>query len=442
MSTQDCLKVVEDYFCSLEPLIKACGDSIPSGIFELNTSRSPGFSRMVLMGGHLENTNLHYYSWLKFIPTAARQILKWLAIILLSKFYYRNRKRHEKELRETDAVFVGFGRKQNNKLVPKDFVGLVDSKQFKTSKTSFVSLRLTNVSFRDYFSLDPNTIPILGYVKLSTIFSALIQQKKLIDASRVCNQFSNTVIHETILSDFESGHAVSSYVIGHTIASLLNATLADSCEVHFPFERHDWEQLSMYSLRKELIICWVQSCTFSPQDLNMYQSNSGPAYRKAIADKIYVLSDKWKSVIQKNLLIDTNFHVLESNRFSGTTIRLTFNDKSNCVAYIASINRKKVEKDLEVLSNLGNSYSVDVRLHPSLKDIELPPNVKLNHELDGEYKLCVFADTSMVFQLDNDPKRLVFIVHDSIPNQNPTKWFSESHYLEICAKEFNAFLSL
>jgi len=85
---------------------------------------------------------------------------------------------------------------------------------------------------------------------------------------------------------------------------------------------------------------------------------------------------------------------------------------------------------------IATRINVDVRIHPSITNFPLNAifNIAPRNSFE-DYGCCVFGDTSMVFQLICDHKYLIYIDHDSIPNQNPTQWFSDFGSENIKAEE-------
>lgn len=413
---------IENYFSAIHPVIAASGSATPSGIFELNTSRRPRFAQWIIGGAPQTRSSQAAATWSLF-RASLREFTKWTLISLMARLLYRRRAVHRRALLHAQHVFIGFVTKRNTRLVAKDFDGFRECLPGNAPKLS-IGLRLPFLGMRDYLRGDQDVLPVMAHVSLSDVAAAIARQLKLARAV-MSDRTLDAHIRDTCLQDIQSGHAVASQLIGTTVAKLAKKTPANA-RLYFPMERHDWEQLALTALQRVRHTEAVQNCTFSPLDLNMYRCPTyGPAYRHAQPDRLHAIDSHWARVFRDELGLDCQIDIAPRNRFTGNRFKLELDGHSPSLLYLASINHDKLKRDLAVLATLADRCSVEVRLHPSLAQLVLPHGIKQSKTLADNYGWCVFADTSMVFQLDCDHSRLLFIEHPDIPTQDPTAWFPD-----------------
>src|SRR5262249_33823500 len=116
--------------------------------------------------------------------------------------------------------------------------------------------------------------------------------------------------------------------------------------------------------------------------------------------------------------------LLEQHRFSAQRFMLRLEGGVRRILYLGSINAEKVARDLRALATLRDTVEVEIRLHPSCANLPAAAGVVQQTGFDGTHGACIYADTTMVFQLDTDRSRLVFIDHPGFPNQDPAAFFT------------------
>ncbi|MEN9902234.1 MAG: hypothetical protein RL651_898 [Pseudomonadota bacterium] len=411
---------LESYHKEIRAVFSVCPTDTTSALFEVNTSRIPSFSNWIVTGRFDAAILSGSLCYLMF-RSCIRDLAKWGVIWILGQFLYSRRSQHLRELPCAERIFVGFVTLRANQLTSKDYDGFRESLSGGLAELSF-GLRLPFVGLKRYLEGDANVLPVLAYVRFNDVVSGIRRQLKLARVLASSPGVSPAIL-ATFRQDVATGHPVASYVIGKTVGALCRKT-APQTTLYFPMERHDWEQIALANVSGIRRVEAVQNCTFSPLDLNMYLIEKlSPAYRQAMPDCLHVLDDSWGDVFQNELGFSCEIRQLEKHRFSNECFKLQLDGRTPRLLYIGSINPVKLQLDLEALASLRNHVTVEVRLHPSLSNYTLPAGFARSIELNGRFGWCVFADTSLVFQIDCARDYMIFIEHDSIPTQDPTAWF-------------------
>ena len=415
------LKILKQYGRFLSRIDFDAANEMPSGLFELNTSRSPHFVQWVIDG--CTNKGSAVSSWVLIDSIfILRDLAKWTCISLLCGFLYKKKKNHLKLLKTTKIIFVGFVDQRKGKLYAKDYEGFRERIELKNQSLT-IGLRLPRLNLFKYMRGGNDVMPVFAFVRFKDLLYGLSKQRKF---QQIVQKLENlpAEMKKMCVRDIHSGHALGSFLLGTTVARLCQNT-SRNAKVYFPMERHDWEQVAITKLSGLRRIEAVQNCTFSSYDLNMYRHTPGlPNFRKTIPDKINVLDSDWKRVFQEKLGFNCKISVMQKHRFSEKAILLNLNGETPRLLYLASINREKLFLDFEALTPLSRKLFIEVRLHPSLNHVALPAGFRKATDISHSYGWCVYADTSMVFQLKCKREYLLFIQHESFPNQDPTRWFS------------------
>lgn len=418
-------KKLEDYFKKLGPITQIGNGAIPNGIFELNTSRSSVYCKSVLDGSAFDKSGVAPPNTPRLYYQLSKQALKWLFLIVLAKLEYREKSRHRELLNDCQRAFVGFAVERDSQLVAKDFDGVRETLPEKNAAALSLALKHPTVDFIRYLRADEYILPVIAYVKMKHVLAAFSGQLALLRAIQKTAAVRSSRVEQQCSEDICSGHAISSHILGVAIGELLANTRALE-EVYFPTERHDWEQIALHIIAHKKISYCIQNCTFSPYDLNMYVvGNFAPEYRKAQPSKLSVISHQWKNVFQTQLRYRCPLDQLKQDRITGRPIPVAFNPNVCRILYLSSINKGKLLLDLEALKPLALEMEIEVRVHPSISAGPLEQGFKLSNTIEGEFSWCVFADTSMVFQLQYPHEQLVFISHDTLLTQDPTEWFTD-----------------
>lgn len=432
------MKPLDAYLASLQTVIATLPGDTPSGVFELNTSRQPGFCQWVMRHGASPG-GVSSIPLGCILKAALRDLAKWLSITLLARVFYRQRRRHLNALEQSRRIFAGFVTERNSRLVAKDFDGFRDTLPPEPSALT-LGLRLPYLGMRKYLSGDEDVLPVLAHARLTDVLAGLMRQWKLARAMHYAPGVGAPA-KMLCISDMLSGHAVASFVIGKTVSRLARRS-SQEATIYLPMERHDWEQIALFLLEGARRTEAVQNCTFSPADLNMYHTAAiAPRYRQVMPHELHVLDTAWERVFREALGFSCKVTPMTQHRFSGTRFSLVLDGQTPRLIYLASINREKLAADLGALSALLDRVAIEVRLHPSLNDYPLPAGFTRSNDLSGPYGGCVFADTSMVFQLNCARENLIFIEHDTLPNQNPTRWFPDFGSRQIPAAQLGIVVS-
>ena len=440
MHPVDAKDVISEYYRTLLPLVETSRGLTPTGIFELNTSRTPEFVARVLRRKAFDFHPRRSAAMLVLFAAILTQLFKWTAIILASRFFYRNRKEHLQLLASAEAIFVGFVTSRQKALIAKDFDGFRETLPVGSNQCITIGLRLPSVGFKQYLKGGERVIPVMSFITMRMVFASILGQLRLYRSIKSNTRLSQTHVEVQFFADVVSGHSIASFIVANAAARLLNRC-SHSAKFYFPMERHDWELLTMTHIRNKANICAVQACTFSPMDLNMYHCTGGaPLYRQAIPNVLYFVDSEWRAVFSEHLNFKCRMEKLLKTRFSDHVFPLNLDTHSKNILYLASINHVKLNLDLEALILLTEKFSVHIRLHPSLRQEGLDSRFKIADDLSASYAWCIFADTSMVFQLECDKSRLLFIDHAAIPAQDPTLWHPEfgsrrvtpEHLRQVC----------
>jgi len=429
------LKNLRQYGRLLSGIDPETAKEMTSGLFELNTSLNPYFVKWVLDGSPhkgLATSPDHIYDLIWLL----RDLAKWSLIILLVAIFYKKKKKHLKILKKSKKVFVGFVNLHHGQLNAKDYEGFRQSIGSKALSIT-IGLRLPNINLVQYIRGSKDVIPVLAFVRFRDLFAGLAKQR--IFHEKVFKSKNVPAEMKTLCArDIKSGHALGSFLIGETVARLCRST-SRNAKVYFPMERHNWEQLAITRLSGIRRTEAVQNCTFSAVDLNMYCHTPGlPNFRKTVPDKLHVLDSNWKFVFMRKLKFKCEISIMKKHRFSKKNILLNLNGQTPRILYLASINQEKLFLDLNTLSNLRGQIIIEVRLHPSLMNVALPIGFTKANSISGAYGWCVYADTTMVFQLKCKREYLLFIRHESFPNQDPTRWISGFGSRQVSASRINS----
>lgn len=415
-----------------------------SGIFEIDTSRMSEFVRWIaewatdLEHGKSKDDRKTsrlkgYFVFLTILSFIPREIFKWTVIWFMGRFWYKKRQLHIDLLGRSQRLFIGFCVYELDRFSAKDFRGFVSEKQSRVETNLNLVLKLPSVKWKDYIAGDDRSLPIFAYIKFNQVIKTVFNQIQLLKSLMAQFEVGHPILiqHAT---DLKNGHTIASVLISLSISNILH-NHTKSLVITLPFERHDWEQLIIHNLKSRFRIEAVQACTFSPNDLNMYVVDTRlPClhYRTVSPHQIYSINKKWSVIISKRLGANTSISVLRKNRFSGINYAIQFSKASRVVLYISGINPRKTELDINVLLSCRDNIIVQARVHPSIKNYLVNSSrVKYCADISDTYLACVYADTSMVFQLVCDRSRLVYISHTVIQDQNPTDWFSNYGTMKI-----------
>ncbi len=424
MITED----VERYFHFLSSRLKINSSAYTSPFFELNTSRTPKLVQAILCNEIEQATPIGLSVKIKFflilVIGTLRFTFKWIFIAVLVKIFYKNRLLDIKALQGSDVILVGFVAMRNGSLEAKDFDGF--SERFdKNAKISTIGLRLPSIPISKYLAGNERVIPLLSYVRFPVIFKCLLKQ--FVSGVNLLKNFDLPLsLQEVCAEDWTRGHSCGSYILGDAIEFMVMLS-RPTAVIYFPLERHDWEQVAITRIKGSRRIECVQNCTFSPMDLNMYLNfRCAPGYRGTQPDRLHVINKQWASVFRESLGFSCPIDVMDKHRFSDASMRINLDGLKKRILVISGINKQKLDLDLRALLPIANCYEIEVRIHPSILNYPLPPTFKsASINLEQRYGWCVYADTSMVFQLVCDRRYLLYIDHEGIPNQNPAQWFDD-----------------
>ena len=429
---------VKRYFKFLAARLDIDSVTFISPLFELNTSRAPKLTQAIICHEFNENISCVISPKIKYflllMMGSIRVAIKWFVIILLAKVIYRKRNNHIERIKKSNAILVGFVALREGVLNAKDFDGFMDNFPEK-ELISIIGLRLPSVSMTKYLAGNHEVIPLLGHIQISAVLKSLLMQ--VLNGVKILKSFNIPQSAREICSeDWLSGHSCASYIYGDAIKRIVMNSQATAV-TYFPFERHDWEQVALTGLKGFRKVECVQNCTFSPLDLNMYANfQDAPAYRKTQPDRIHAINSSWASIFRESLGFLCPIEIMHKHRFSDASFQINLDGSKKRMLVISGINKEKLDLDLKALLPIATRINVDVRIHPSITNFPLNAifNIAPRNSFE-DYGCCVFGDTSMVFQLICDHKYLIYIDHDSIPNQNPTQWFSDFGSENIKAEE-------
>ncbi len=418
-------QALERYCAQVRDLVRASDGAVPSAVYELSTSASPEFAQRVLDDRALEQVK---------VPSVATCVAKLvvretLKMLVLSATGLLWRMRHGRvamrSLRESTAVQVGFVAIREGRAVAHDFHGFTET-VLRDQRVAVLGRRLPQESMRTYLGYcRPPVVAIEAYLRWSDLWSGLTAAIRLRRRVASLSATRGTVVEQHVNADIVSGHMMSGWMMARAVIRLVTRHTAPETPVCLPMERHDWETLVTQSLSDRNRAVWaVQNCTFSPLDLNMYAAVGGaPRYRSAVPQRLFVVSQSWGTIFAE-LGMRAPPTILEQHRFSAQRLPLRLAPGVRRILYIGSINAQKVIRDLQALRTLRGSVEVEIRLHPSCANLPAAADFTRQPGLDGTYGACVFADTTMVFQLETDRSRLVFLDHPGFPNQNPAAFFA------------------
>ncbi|WP_445678487.1 hypothetical protein [Radicibacter daui] len=413
---------VEAYMASLAPLTEE-GAGIASAIFELSTSADPVYSRLVLKTARIQAAADRTTGWLAICRGTLRELAKFMARSLLIRLLRRtSANRDHRAVAGAEAILVGFLADSGGGLVAKDFAGFCET-ELTGRRIVACGLRLPQVSWRRYLGDRGASVPLEAHFRFVDLAQALRRQILFYRALRSVPALRGSRIDAAFVADFASGHATGSMLYAAAAARL--AQYAPDAVVCLPMERHDWEQLLIARLRAAGRQIWaVQNCTFSPNDLNMRVPDNAPRHRRLSPDLLFVIGPHWPAIFA-DLGVTTPTTALRRHRFSGATYDLKLSKQGRGILYLGSINYAKVSRDLAALSLIRDKIGVWVRLHPTMTEMPLAQSFPRATDLSAHYGYCVYADTTMVFQLRTDQRRLAYLDHPDIPNQDPAGWFDD-----------------
>ncbi len=412
---------IEEYYSRISPICRLADETGASAIFELNTSNNSEVAVAVLEGTALYPCR-RGSGWPAFVLGCLRELLKRIVLYILARVLGRNRHRDHEHLRTANTVLVGFVAPRGDILVAKDFEGFREAYLFD-KRVVTLAQHLPFTPWRRYFG-EKNVVPVEAHIRFLDVFRSLRILARLYAAIRRDVRLKGTLVECVFLEDFCNGHAIGSMLYARTVARLLEDTASDAV-VCLPMERHEWEQVLLLELIEKRTVIAVQACSFSPDDLNMYVAGPpAPRYRRLVPHRLFVISEQWAEVFRK-LGFDCVIEVARRHRFSNTSFHLRLQAGTGRILYLGSINEAKVSRDLEALQMLKNQWKIHIRLHPSLANVPQARFFLKAKDLSEAYDWCFFSDTSMVFQLKCDTRRLVWIDHEHFPNQDPTRWFPD-----------------
>jgi hypothetical protein len=414
---------LERYLASVASLVRASGDATPCAVFELSTSADPLFAQKVLDGTASApdaRTPASHRGRLAFI---VRESLKFVVLWALGWRWRFGHRDAFRALARAEALLVGYVAVRDGRAVAQDFRGFVDT-ELRDRRIATIGRRLPQTPVRAYFAAcGTDVIPVEACLRWRDLLRGLRAGLRLLRAA--ADLPPSSPVRAVVAQDVGGGHMMSGWLGAHGTAARIVQHLPHSAPVCLPMERHDWELLLTRAVRARGYSVWaVQNCSFSPFDLNMYAALRGaPDYRNAQPDRLFLLAPVWENVFRE-LGLACAMSVLSSHRFSGVSFPLRL-ASGHGLLYLGSINAEKVRRDLRTLAALPEPSRVQLRLHPSLANLPEAAAFGRQKDFDTPYGLCVYADTTMVFQLDADRSRLCFLDHEGFPNQDPAAFFGD-----------------
>lgn len=406
------------YFQRLGSVARAYPDTA-SSIFEMNSSAYEQYVHEQLCGD-TSSTSLSIRVLLKQFVLGSARLWVRAGFLWYMRYSMRGMQQLLTDRRQTEcseAIFIGHVAKKEGRFIAKDFTGFSD-RYFAQQNTVIFGQRLSHVPWRDYFT-SADFIPVEAHLHWRDVMSTWFAHTKLLLAL-VLRKMDVAIINE-YTRDFASGRGPNSTLYARTaIRLILRGDLAQR-QIFLPLERHDWECLILHGVKQKSSlprVFLVQNCTFSIRDCNMYVVKDAPAYRHKVPDGCYVIDALWQRRLM-DMGMSTQFVEMPLHRFSHFGESIAFDSTAKRILYLGSINPEKVSADFAALAALPHELEIDVRLHPSLVTIAMPPRFKNVSDILGVYAWCIHADTSMVVFLQAAEDRFIYIDHPQMLNQNP-----------------------
>lgn len=419
----DVSRRLKEHFERFDDMRSLVETGVPSILFEGSTSAFPHITHAALQGDYGQPPSPSKLS-LIFLRFVARETAKFLLIKALALVW---RLHHQRQANRNFAcasvVLAGFHAEKDGALHPKDFAGFLETK-LRQHRVVSLALRLPKQSLPRFFRLcDDHVVPVAAFFRWRDFVSGLRRARSLLRHYEK-RRAALGLIHPLLIASVSRGHFMHSWLTAKAITVRMEKHAGAATVLCLPMERHDWEILTLYWQQARGRCVWaVQNCTFAPTDFNMYPCiEAAPSFRKAQPDRLFCISKSWAQVF-KSLGFTMPIELLSQHRFSRATYPVLTDADASAVLYLGSINRTKVEFDLKALTGLKKDLNVHFRLHPSMAGkLDLGAFAE-DAPLDLPYRYIFYADTSMIFQIEGDAARFIFLDHAEIPNQDPARFF-------------------